>query len=61
MTVLSIRLCLFLQFGSFIPAGEAIWAEEGFAGFYGGLSTLLFREMPFAIAKFLVFDLVRDG
>ena len=48
-----------IQIGSFVPAGQALWEEEQFAGFYGGLSTLLFRELPFAIAKFLVFDLVR--
>ncbi|KAG5189795.1 mitochondrial carrier domain-containing protein [Tribonema minus] len=49
------------QVGSFVPAGIAIYEEEGMKGFYGGLSTLLFREMPFAIAKFLVFDLVRNA
>jgi hypothetical protein len=48
------------RLGSFLPAGQTILAEEGVWGFYSALPTLLFRELPFAACKFLVFELVRN-
>ncbi|CAM9199499.1 unnamed protein product [Phaeothamnion confervicola] len=49
--------------GNFVPVfGELLLgARGGPAAVFGGLGPLLFREVPFAVTKYLVFELSRDA
>ncbi|CAM9537158.1 unnamed protein product [Chrysoparadoxa australica] len=49
------------RLGSFLEFGKKIYEEDGIAGFYSAFNTLCFRELPFAIVKFLVFDQTRSA
>ncbi|CAM9373029.1 unnamed protein product, partial [Laminaria digitata] len=48
------------EFLSFVGTAQEMLDENGLAYFWSGLGALLFRELPFAIAKFLTFELVRE-
>ncbi|CAN0081634.1 unnamed protein product [Ectocarpus sp. 6 AP-2014] len=48
------------EFLSFIGKAQEMVDQEGLLYFWSGLGTLLSRELPFGIAKFLTFELVRD-
>ncbi|CAN0280449.1 unnamed protein product, partial [Discosporangium mesarthrocarpum] len=45
---------------SFVEVARRMLQEDGLGEFYSGLGALLFRELPFAIAKFLTFEVVRS-
>lgn len=47
--------------GSFLTVGNEMLATLGVRGIYDGLEPLLFREVPFIMTKFLVFEIVRGS
>jgi len=44
--------------GGFIATLQEIGKESGLVGYYEGLNAILFKEIPFALCKFAVFDAV---
>ncbi|GAB5036555.1 mitochondrial phosphate carrier protein 2 [Nannochloropsis oceanica] len=51
----------FSGLGSFLAVGNDMMAATGIKGLYDGLGPLLFREVPFIMTKFLVFEIVRGS
>lgn len=62
MEAVRIRMVSQPDFASSLPAGvKRIVAEEGFAGLYKGLLPILFKQIPYTMSKFAVFELAAES
>jgi len=50
-----------VEVGGFIRIGKKVLEDSGVMGLFDGLEPLLFREVPFQLTKFLVYDVAQSA